>query len=142
MSIQFKLEPKEGECSVVGCTRSKANKDRIVLHHEYETNAQEKEKYKGRVKTPVSRLKPSEKEETQKRNQEERNMCTWVCIPHHSELHSGLSQQLAATAAASLTERVEQGMQLVYVRAEQPSAEEIERVRKRLRRRLKEMERF
>jgi hypothetical protein len=114
----------------------------MVLHHECETNAQEKERHKGRVKTPVSRLKPSEKEETQKRNQEERNMCIRVCIPHHSEVHSALSKQLAATAAASLTERVQQGMQLVYVRAEQTSAEEIERVRKRLRRRLKELENF
>ena len=92
MSIEFKEQPNEGECCVFVCTKSKAKGDRMVLHHKYETNKQEKEKYKSRIKTSISRLKPSQNKETQERNEEERSLCTWLRTLHHSKVHAAFSK--------------------------------------------------
>jgi hypothetical protein len=139
MDVKFKSESKEGECNVEGCFKSKANGDRMVYHHAYETNVTERERYKHRVKTPISRLKESKNKNVQERNEEERRMCKTVCVHHHSILHATLGQEESARKAAELAETVQMGMVLFFADGQGRSEEEVQRVRKKLRRRLAQL---
>jgi hypothetical protein len=141
MYIEFKSNPNEGECSVVDCKRSKAGGYRMVYHHTYETNAHEREVYKSRVKTPISRLKESENPNVQERNSEERSLCKLVCVHHHSVLHANEGNEQTARATADLAGRVRMGLHMACTNAaKQLSEEEIKRMEKQLRRRLAQLD--
>lgn len=136
MSLRYKKVHVMGQCNIEGCMKSQAEGDRMVYHHMYETNPRERERYKSRVKTPISRLKESENPHVQERNREERSLCTTVCVHHHSILHAATSYEEMRRDSACLEERVDCALHMAYTHTDGGG---LERMRKKLRRRLAEL---